>query len=203
MPKRLGLNPREDMVVCKCIVTLRHGGTLNSHRAASHLVWLVEGEERWEAPDHPQGFIPLNWGGTEQKRTITCMVLKAANDRRKFYPLAEMNFTGFDLTSSRTYCNGSKARNKYFRNLRPHAIKEKGRRRLSYMAEQNRSQTVGQLTAQYNAGPSRIVSEHTVQRTLLDTGLSSKRRTRVPLLAKRQRQLCMRLAREHYDWSMD
>ncbi|GFU47177.1 transposable element Tcb1 transposase [Trichonephila clavipes] len=86
---------------------------------------------------------------------------------------------------------------------RPHAIKEKGRRRLSYMAEQNRSQTVGQLTAQYNAGPSRIVSEHTVQRTLLDTGLRIKRRTRVPLLAKRQRQLRMRLAREHCDWSMD
>ncbi|PRD32182.1 UNVERIFIED_CONTAM: hypothetical protein NCL1_21254 [Trichonephila clavipes] len=36
---------------------------------------------------------------------------------------------------------------------RPHAIKEKGRRRLSCMAEQNRSQTVAQLTSQYNAGP--------------------------------------------------
>ncbi|GFS78406.1 uncharacterized protein TNCV_3146721 [Trichonephila clavipes] len=56
---------------------------------------------------------------------------------------------------------------------RPHAIKEKGHRRLSCMAEQNWSQTVAQLTAQYNAGPSRIVSEHTVQRTLLDTGLRS------------------------------
>ncbi|GFX63324.1 transposable element Tcb1 transposase [Trichonephila clavipes] len=80
---------------------------------------------------------------------------------------------------------------------RPHAIKEKGRRRLSCMAERNRSQTV----TQYNAGPSRIVSEHTAQRTLLDTGLRSKRPTRVPLLTKRHRQL--RLAREHCDWSMD
>ncbi|GFV52303.1 uncharacterized protein TNCV_2673241 [Trichonephila clavipes] len=71
------------MDVCKCIVPLRHGGTLNSHRAASPLVWLVE--ERWEAPDHPQGFLSLNWGGIEQKRTVNCMVLKAnANDRRKF-----------------------------------------------------------------------------------------------------------------------
>ncbi|GFV25899.1 hypothetical protein TNCV_3868661 [Trichonephila clavipes] len=42
------------MDVCKCIVPLRHGGTLNSRRAASPLVWLVEGVERWEAPDHPQ-----------------------------------------------------------------------------------------------------------------------------------------------------
>ncbi|GFX99836.1 hypothetical protein TNCV_258741 [Trichonephila clavipes] len=41
-----------------------HGGTLNSRRAASPLVWLVEGEERWEVPGHPQGFLPLNWGGT-------------------------------------------------------------------------------------------------------------------------------------------
>ncbi|GFT28619.1 uncharacterized protein TNCV_4832091 [Trichonephila clavipes] len=75
----------EDMDVCKCIVPLWHGGTLNSRRAASPLVWLMEGEERWKAPDHPQGYLPLNWGGTEQKRTVTCMVLKAkTKDRRKF-----------------------------------------------------------------------------------------------------------------------
>ncbi|GFX08236.1 hypothetical protein TNCV_3267271 [Trichonephila clavipes] len=42
------------MDVCKCIVPLRHGGTQNSRRVASPLVWLVEGVERWEAPDHPQ-----------------------------------------------------------------------------------------------------------------------------------------------------
>ncbi|GFT79139.1 hypothetical protein TNCV_3094911 [Trichonephila clavipes] len=47
-------------------------------RTESPLVWLVEG------PDHPQGFLPLNWGGTKQKRTVTCMVLKDKdNDRRK------------------------------------------------------------------------------------------------------------------------
>ncbi|GFV44078.1 transposase domain containing protein [Trichonephila clavipes] len=71
------------------------------------------------------------------------------------------------------------------------------------MAEQNRSQTVAQLTSQYNAGPSRIILKHTVQRTLLDTGLRSKRPTRVPLLTKRHLQLRLRLAREHWDWSMD
>ncbi|GFV06215.1 uncharacterized protein TNCV_3781621 [Trichonephila clavipes] len=57
---------------------------------------------------------------------------------------------------------------------RPHAIKEKSLRRLSCMVKQNRNQTVAQLTAQYNAGPSRTESEHTVQRTLLDMGLRSK-----------------------------
>ncbi|GFT70065.1 uncharacterized protein TNCV_4690101 [Trichonephila clavipes] len=72
------------MDVCKCIVPLRHGGTLNSRRVASLLVWLVEREERSEAPDHPQSLLPLNWGGTEQNRSVTCMVLKAkANNRCK------------------------------------------------------------------------------------------------------------------------
>ncbi|GFW56814.1 uncharacterized protein TNCV_160441 [Trichonephila clavipes] len=63
----LGSNPGEDMGACKCIVPARHGGTLNNRRAASPLVWLVEGEERWEASDHPQSVLPLNWGGIESK----------------------------------------------------------------------------------------------------------------------------------------
>ncbi|GFX31948.1 hypothetical protein TNCV_3408621 [Trichonephila clavipes] len=41
----LGLNLGEDMDVCKCIGTLRHGGTINSCRAASPLVRLAEEEE--------------------------------------------------------------------------------------------------------------------------------------------------------------
>ncbi|GFX88697.1 uncharacterized protein TNCV_4636181 [Trichonephila clavipes] len=63
----LGSYPGEDMDVCKCIVLLRPGGTLNSRRAASPLVWLVEGEKRWEAPGNPQGLLTLNWDGSEQK----------------------------------------------------------------------------------------------------------------------------------------
>ncbi|GFW24036.1 hypothetical protein TNCV_4950801 [Trichonephila clavipes] len=38
VPLGLGSNPREDMDVCKCIVLSRHGGTLNSRRAANPLV---------------------------------------------------------------------------------------------------------------------------------------------------------------------
>ncbi|GFW32357.1 hypothetical protein TNCV_675161 [Trichonephila clavipes] len=41
-----GSNPGEDMDVCKCIVPLRPVGTLNSRRAASPLMRLVEGGER-------------------------------------------------------------------------------------------------------------------------------------------------------------
>ncbi|GFV93637.1 uncharacterized protein TNCV_1989491 [Trichonephila clavipes] len=59
------------------------GGILNSRLAASPLVRLVEGEERCETPDHPQGVLPQNWGGNELNRSVTYMVLKAtANDRR-------------------------------------------------------------------------------------------------------------------------
>ncbi|GBO24076.1 hypothetical protein AVEN_160407-1 [Araneus ventricosus] len=86
---------------------------------------------------------------------------------------------------------------------RPRVSKEKGRRRLSRLVKQNRRQTVAQLTAQYNAGPSASASEHTVQRTLLDMGLCSRRPTRVPLLTKRHRQLRLQWAREHRDWTMN
>ncbi|GFV47703.1 transposable element Tcb2 transposase [Trichonephila clavipes] len=44
------------MDVCKCIVPFAAWGTLNNRRSARPLVWLVEGEERLEAPDHLQGF---------------------------------------------------------------------------------------------------------------------------------------------------
>ncbi|GBM21711.1 hypothetical protein AVEN_118252-1 [Araneus ventricosus] len=77
----------------------------------------------------------------------------------------------------------------------PRVIKEKGRRRLSRLVKQNWRQTVAQLTAQYNAGPSASVSEHTVQRTLLYMGLCSRRPTHVPLLTKRHRQLRLRVRR--------
>ncbi|GBL94520.1 Transposable element Tc1 transposase [Araneus ventricosus] len=74
---------------------------------------------------------------------------------------------------------------------------------MSHLVKQNRRQTVAQLTVQYNAGPSASVSEHTVQRTLLDMGLCSRRSTRVPLLTKSHRQLRLQWAREYRDWIMD
>ncbi|GFX09014.1 uncharacterized protein TNCV_4165931 [Trichonephila clavipes] len=82
------------MDVCKCIVPLRHGGTLNSRRAASPLMWLVEGEKRWEAFDHPQSVLLLNWGGTEPNRSVTCMVLKAAANDRRHLALCHDEFRG-------------------------------------------------------------------------------------------------------------
>ncbi|GFU65132.1 hypothetical protein TNCV_4056021 [Trichonephila clavipes] len=69
------------MAICKGIWTLGHGGILNSHRAASSLVRMVEVEERWELPVHLQGIHPQNWDGADQNFTLTCMMIKAtAND---------------------------------------------------------------------------------------------------------------------------
>ncbi|GFW37731.1 cullin-4A [Trichonephila clavipes] len=64
-PLGLGSNTAEDMDVCKCVMTSRHGGTLNSHPAASPLARLVEGK-KWDAPDHPQGVLPQNWSDRRQ-----------------------------------------------------------------------------------------------------------------------------------------
>ncbi|GFS85723.1 hypothetical protein TNCV_2974071 [Trichonephila clavipes] len=49
----LGSNPGEGMNICECIVPSRQGGALNSRRAASPLVRLVEGEERKERGGSP------------------------------------------------------------------------------------------------------------------------------------------------------
>ncbi|GFW43708.1 uncharacterized protein TNCV_4770571 [Trichonephila clavipes] len=81
------------MDVCKCIVPSRHGGTINSRRAGSPLVRLVEREGRWEAPDHPQGSLPQNWGRIEQNRIVTFLMLEAkANDRHKILALSRDEF---------------------------------------------------------------------------------------------------------------
>ncbi|GFV37740.1 protein O-mannosyl-transferase Tmtc3, partial [Trichonephila clavipes] len=47
VPKGLGSISAEGMDVSKCIVPLRHEGTLNSRPATSPLVGLGEREERW------------------------------------------------------------------------------------------------------------------------------------------------------------
>ncbi|GFS70436.1 f-box only protein 38 [Trichonephila clavipes] len=60
------------MHVCKCIVPSRHGGTLNSRRATSPLVRLVDGE----------ALCSLKIGVESSQVVVTCMVLKATvNDR--------------------------------------------------------------------------------------------------------------------------
>ncbi|GFU87397.1 hypothetical protein TNCV_2716821 [Trichonephila clavipes] len=94
----LGSNPGEDIDVCKCIVSLRHGGTLNSRRAASPFVRLVEAEDRWEAPDpHPQcSPSKLGWN-----RAKSYYHLYGAQGYGGVH-LAMMYFVGLDLTQLRS-----------------------------------------------------------------------------------------------------
>ncbi|GFW55904.1 cullin-4A [Trichonephila clavipes] len=99
----LGSNPGEDMDVCKCIVPLRHGGTLNSRRAASPLVRLGEAEERWEAPDPFHGVLPQNWGETELNSSVTCMVLKGTANDRRHLALCHDEIRGLDLAFADQY----------------------------------------------------------------------------------------------------
>ncbi|GFY10197.1 uncharacterized protein TNCV_2628761 [Trichonephila clavipes] len=77
------------------MVPSRGGGTLNSRRATSPpLLRLVEEEKRCDAPDHPQGILPQNWGETQINRSVTCMVLKAAANDRCHLTLCHDEFRG-------------------------------------------------------------------------------------------------------------
>ncbi|GFX06589.1 uncharacterized protein TNCV_3018231 [Trichonephila clavipes] len=82
VPKGLGSNSGDDMDICKCIVPLRYGGTINSRQAASPLGRLVEGKKRWEASVHSEDVLPKNWNGTEQNRTVPvwCSKIRITTD---------------------------------------------------------------------------------------------------------------------------
>ncbi|GFV37620.1 hypothetical protein TNCV_4401871 [Trichonephila clavipes] len=64
-------------------VHVQHGGTLSIRQTESPLERLEEGEERWCILDDPQSFLPQNRGGRDTKSVVTCMMLKAATDRRE------------------------------------------------------------------------------------------------------------------------
>ncbi|GFT94885.1 uncharacterized protein TNCV_1471921 [Trichonephila clavipes] len=57
---------------------------LNDGEATSPFVRLVQEDKMWETSHHLQDVLPQNWGGTEVKRIVLCMVLKVtANDRHR------------------------------------------------------------------------------------------------------------------------
>ncbi|GFX94155.1 hypothetical protein TNCV_4292001 [Trichonephila clavipes] len=57
--------------------------TLNNRQVTSPLMRIVEGEERRETPDHPEGVLAQNWVGNEPNRIVTCMVHKATTNYRR------------------------------------------------------------------------------------------------------------------------
>ncbi|GFT28313.1 uncharacterized protein TNCV_646321 [Trichonephila clavipes] len=85
------------MDVCKCIEHLRHGSTLNCCQAASPLVRLVKGVDRWEAPDHPQVSSVKIGVKTSQivLSPVWCSKLRLTTGVT--YPFAMMKFVGLDL----------------------------------------------------------------------------------------------------------
>ncbi|GFU24159.1 uncharacterized protein TNCV_2007451 [Trichonephila clavipes] len=66
----------------QCFTAVKEG-TDSPHTVEPPLEKLVEGEEKWEAPDHFQVVLPQYWDETELNHSVTCMVLTATvNDRR-------------------------------------------------------------------------------------------------------------------------
>lgn len=66
---------------------------------------------------------------------------------------------------------------------RPRVTIEKVRRRLFVFVKQNRRHRQTQLTSQYNIGPNRMFSGHTVKTTLLNLGIFSKSPNIAPVLS--------------------
>ncbi|GFU85664.1 uncharacterized protein TNCV_5126731 [Trichonephila clavipes] len=65
-----------------------------SRRATSPLKRLVKGEEKREAPDQPQDVLLQNWGENELNRSVTCMVLTATVNDRRYLALHHDEFSG-------------------------------------------------------------------------------------------------------------
>ncbi|GFX81475.1 hypothetical protein TNCV_143251 [Trichonephila clavipes] len=86
----MGLNPREGMDVCKCILLLRHGATLSSRWAVSPLVRFVEGEKGGGLLITPSVSYLKIGVLTGTNCTVTCMVFKATTSARgTSYPLPQ------------------------------------------------------------------------------------------------------------------
>ncbi|GFY17813.1 uncharacterized protein TNCV_1075481 [Trichonephila clavipes] len=88
----------EDMDVCKCVVSSRHGGTVKRSRVAISIVKLVEGEERWEVRDHPRVF-SLKIGVEPSQIMLSpvwCSKLRLKTGIRNL-PLAAMTLVYLDL----------------------------------------------------------------------------------------------------------
>lgn len=83
-----------------------------------------------------------------------------------------------------------------------HVLSGKSRRRLSCLVKQYLGQTVAQLTFQCNFCPSRILSKHKVERTLLDMVVRRKHPSYVPLLTKHHCQLFLHWGRAHRQWAL-
>ncbi|GFX03702.1 transposable element Tc3 transposase [Trichonephila clavipes] len=98
VPHGLGSNPGEDMDICKCIVLLRHEGTLNNRRAASPLLRLVEEKESTGLAIYTSSYtptLPRDW--VLELMPCPAMVWESPLNQRGTY-------VGFRFIGSRMFC---------------------------------------------------------------------------------------------------
>ncbi len=67
----------------------------------------------------------------------------------------------------------------------------------------DRKTTVTQITTRYNQGMQNTISEHTTRRTLKQTGSSSRRTHRVPLLSAKNRKWRIQFTQTHQNWTIE
>ncbi|GFX33742.1 hypothetical protein TNCV_3961511 [Trichonephila clavipes] len=82
------------MDVCKCIVFLRHGVTLNSDRVASpSQSWWKRMRGEWALTTFRMSFLEIEVkNGTN--RTVTCMVFKSTDNDRRHLALSHDEIRG-------------------------------------------------------------------------------------------------------------
>ncbi|GFY18658.1 HTH_Tnp_Tc3_2 domain-containing protein [Trichonephila clavipes] len=187
------------MDVCKCILPSWHGGTLNSRRAASPLVRLVEGEETWEAHDLPQGVLPLNWGETELNPSVTCLREAGWSNRRIGRHLGRSDMVVARcwqqwITEGRVYRRGGSGRPRNTNDRDDRAI-----RRVATSAP-----TTSLASIQRHLPPSRhpVPSRETIRRRLTEVGLRSRRPLRRLPLTPHHRQCRLDFCRPRATWSV-
>ncbi len=79
----------------------------------------------------------------------------------------------------------------------------RGQRRLDRLVRDDRKTTVTQITIRYNQVMQNTISEHTTHQTLKQTGYSSRRPHRVPLLSAKNRTRRLQFAQNHQNWTIE
>ncbi|GFW77710.1 transposable element Tc1 transposase [Trichonephila clavipes] len=194
-----------------------YGGTLNSRRAASPLVRLVKGEERWEAFDHPKSVLPLIWGGTEPNHTDTCMVLKAtANDRRHLALCHGLREAGWSnrrigrhlgrsdmvvarcwqqwITEGRVYRRGGSGR--------PRNTNDREDRAIRRVATSAPTTSLASIQRHLPSSRHPVPSRETIRRRLTEVGLRSRRPLRRLPLTPHHRQCRLDFCQPRATWSV-
>src|SRR5512133_128448 len=82
-------------------------------------------------------------------------------------------------------------------------VDAKGQRRMARLVPADRKATVTQISARYNRGLQKSISEHTTRPTLRRMGYSSRRPHRVPLLSANNRKLRLQFAQAHQNWTIE